>query len=745
MQQILIDFAYNRWPAVLLALVPALLNIGLLFYIQFFMPRRRINTIFSIFIIALILWQTLDMLMRLSRTEETSRMWDAVLCIGWISVGPLGLHFTLTYTGRKKFISTSGGLALLYLPVLLASAVYTVKIDERHFFFNQSLGWISAHNETMLDRVLSYSLAVYAVVFCALLYAYAFRLRKNRLKSSQAMLMASGMAIPIIQGLITQIVLPAFHRELALPITSTFMCFFSGAAVIALSRGNLYDVNEYLEPGMLINRLKQIIFTISPDGSVQYMNKEGLAVLGIKNRYFQDYHYHRLFASDTDFKKLDDNCIDQCAYGAAVEHYPARIVGKDLKIFDVLLSATPIISNGILEGIMLVAHDVTELRTTEKEKEANLAIFSNMVSYMQAGVLIEDENRRIFTVNQEFCGILGFGEGVDELVGESFPEQAENLKFNFSKPTEFISRMNELIARGRPCKFEELTLMDGRFLERDYSPIHSADGRFIGHLWIYRDITARKRSEEEMLLKNLELEKVNNELDRFVYSASHDIRAPLRSIIGLVNISEKEKNLADVRQNLAMIRRSVVKLDKFTLNLVHFSRNTKLEVANELIDISQLLQIAVRNAIEGTGVEHVTVTTKIEQLAELYSDNDRLKTVIQNLVTNALAFHDSYKQHPSVSIFVKVNFDSAIIEVQDNGIGISAEHHQRIFEMFFRASQLTMGSGLGLYISREIVHKLKGTIKVYSSLGEGSRFLLSVPNNKMTLAAAEAESGYMAK
>jgi PAS domain S-box-containing protein len=742
MQQILIDFAVNRWPAVLLALVPALLNIGLLFYIQFFMPRRRVNTMLSLFIITLVLWQVLDILMRLSRTEETSRMWDAVLCIGWISAGPIGLHFTLIYTGRKKFISTSAGMALLYLPVVLISSLYTVKVDERRFFFNSSLGWISAHNETVLDKFISYSIAAFAITFCVMLFFHAYKLRFNPEKKRQALLMACGMAIPIIQGLITQIILPAINRKYALPVTSTFMSFFSGATVIALSKGNLYDVNEYIEPGKLINRLREIIFTISPEGMVQYMNNEGQKNLYLSDKSFRDIHYSKLFAPQTNLQDIEENCIRACIRGDLVENFVARLAGRKREM-DVLLSASAIISNGILEGIMFVAHNVTELRDSEREREASLAIFSNTVNNMQAGVLIEDENRKVFNVNQELCTIFGFNGSPQEMVGMDCAETIDHFKFIFSHPTYFINRIAELITEKRPCKFEELTLLDGRFLERDYSPIFTSEGVFIGHLWIYRDVTARKIAEEEMKVKNMELEKVNSELDRFVYSASHDIRAPLRSILGLINLAESESNPDDVGQHLALMRKSIAKLDKFTLDLVHYSRNTKLEVFRMPVDFNQLIQKAINLAVESTGYSNVEYSMDIPPHPGFISDPDRLKTVLQNIITNAFAFYDSCKPRPYVRIKASFADNIAQITVEDNGIGISQEHHPRLFDMFFRASQLTIGSGLGLYISKEIMNKLNGQITVDSRVGEGSSFTLHIPD--MQLSAQNNGARYIAK
>jgi signal transduction histidine kinase/ligand-binding sensor domain-containing protein len=222
--------------------------------------------------------------------------------------------------------------------------------------------------------------------------------------------------------------------------------------------------------------------------------------------------------------------------------------------------------------------------------------------------------------------------------------------------------------------------------------------------------------------RNVELRKVNSELDKFVYSASHDLRAPLSSIMGLVNIARQDPEVANKDNYLNLIEKSVKKLDGFIKDIIDFSRNARMDVDRQEISFDNL----IREVLDD--LKYLDESNKILRLISVkgnglfYGDAKRLKVILSNLISNAIKYHNLNTKSPFVEINVDYNDKIAVIKVIDNGSGIPEQHIDKIFKMFYRASDKSQGSGLGLYIVKETVERIKGKINVSSELGKGTTF-----------------------
>lgn len=239
------------------------------------------------------------------------------------------------------------------------------------------------------------------------------------------------------------------------------------------------------------------------------------------------------------------------------------------------------------------------------------------------------------------------------------------------------------------------------------------------------DIEDRKRAEEEILSKNFQLAKTNEELDRFVYSASHDMRAPLTSLLGLINISEKTNNVDELHAYLQMMKGRIKTMEGFIREVTDYSRNTRLDLALEKTDLEEVIVEVTQNLSYMTG----KIRIEIDLLAKitLLTDPGRLKVILNNLVSNAYKYHRLDQPDPYIRFSAYRDNNRVVISIADNGLGIEPDYHQKIFDMFFRASVKSEGSGLGLYIVRETLQKLGGSIWVESIPGEGSTFTFEVP------------------
>jgi len=227
--------------------------------------------------------------------------------------------------------------------------------------------------------------------------------------------------------------------------------------------------------------------------------------------------------------------------------------------------------------------------------------------------------------------------------------------------------------------------------------------------------------------KNTILKKANEELDRFVYSASHDLRSPLMSILGLIMLMKKENDPAQLLNYTELIEDRVNKLDSFIKEIIEYSRNARTEVVTELVDLRELTDTIIEDHEYHESARKINFRNEVNNLSPIRTDKQRLKVIFNNLVSNAIKYHDFSKEKPEICFRGKEVNGNIHISIIDNGSGIREEDKERIFDMFYRGSEKSDGTGLGLYIAKEIADKLQGSIILKTEFGHGSEFILTLP------------------
>ncbi|NOS55560.1 MAG: HAMP domain-containing histidine kinase [Cyclobacteriaceae bacterium] len=236
------------------------------------------------------------------------------------------------------------------------------------------------------------------------------------------------------------------------------------------------------------------------------------------------------------------------------------------------------------------------------------------------------------------------------------------------------------------------------------------------------------RNNAITLEQNEELKRVNHELDKFVYSASHDLSAPLKSIAGLIQITKMESPPTVVNQYLDLMHKSVSKLETFIQDIVNYSRNSRMPIKHEKIDVSSLVKSIWEDHLYYTKQQSKIELQLEDHLSSFYSDETRLRIIFNNLLSNAIKFHlEEERERPYVKVVAQEHDRAYVFEVVDNGRGMNAEIRDNIFKMFFRGSPSIPGSGLGLYILKESVEKLNGVVGVESEVDKGSSFKIRIP------------------
>lgn len=236
---------------------------------------------------------------------------------------------------------------------------------------------------------------------------------------------------------------------------------------------------------------------------------------------------------------------------------------------------------------------------------------------------------------------------------------------------------------------------------------------------------------EEAKKQNVLLVQANSELDKFVYSVSHDLRAPLSSMKGVIEISEEETSDEILLTNFSLLKGSIKKLDAFIQDILEYSRNSRMEVKKQEVNFKEMLEDICRDLkhMSSQSKKQVELTYSIINEKKIISDRTRINIVLNNLISNAIRYQNPDSDSPFVKVHIDMGEKDTSIEVVDNGIGISKENQDKIFGMFYRISENSVGSGLGLYLVKEVIEKLDGQIDVESSIGVGSKFKIKIPNN----------------
>ncbi len=386
----------------------------------------------------------------------------------------------------------------------------------------------------------------------------------------------------------------------------------------------------------------------------------------------------------------------------------------------------------IRKGIIL---DITDRKLREYQAEAiskkNETMFTQLFDSAPMGVVLLSATGQIELVNQGFREMFGYdlatlkGMNLNDFI---VPDELKNEGINLNNLITDNKTVNVVTRR----KHRSGSLVDVLL----YGVPVMLDHKTIGIYGVYVDITERKKVEEELKVRN-------TELDNFVYKVSHDLRAPLSSILGLVNLARLPGNHDNPMDYINIIGRKVEDLDHFISDVLSHSKNLKMDVSHALVDFNAIISKTFVDLNYLEGASDVMVYRRVDD-GEFFSDPWRISEIFRNLVSNAIKYRQTEATNPEIRIEVNIRDVRTEIIFADNGIGIEKENLGKIFEMFYRATEQSDGSGIGLYIVKNAVEKLRGTISVNSEVGVGTTFTIILPN-RSTKGATENPAYFVAQ
>ncbi|GAB3007603.1 hypothetical protein GCM10027051_04470 [Niabella terrae] len=239
------------------------------------------------------------------------------------------------------------------------------------------------------------------------------------------------------------------------------------------------------------------------------------------------------------------------------------------------------------------------------------------------------------------------------------------------------------------------------------------------------------RTRTELKEKVVELQKTNDELNRFIYSISHELRAPLASALGVINLAKLERVYTESEKSheyWALMEECCNKLDYNITNTLQYYKNSRYRQINEPVDFTELTQsLIVLHKRANNIQEEIDIKVNVDQQLPFHSDLFRVEVILGNLISNAIKYQRLEEAHKWIQIDIKVTQLEVIIKIIDNGVGILNEHLSKIFTQFFKGKN-QIGTGLGLFIVREALTKLNGDISVQSVVNQGTTFTIRLPN-----------------
>ncbi len=381
---------------------------------------------------------------------------------------------------------------------------------------------------------------------------------------------------------------------------------------------------------------------------------------------------------------------------------------------------------GVIIGTQGIFWDITDRKRAEEALIQERYLMDSLMDNVPDNIYFKDANSRFTKINRALTRGFGLDDPAKALGKTDFDFFTEE----HARPA--FEDEQEIMRSGRPlvAKEEEETWSDGkvRWVSTTKMPLRDEKGKVIGTFGVSRDITDRKRAEQQLKRTAEELARSNAELEQFAYVASHDLQEPLRMVASYTQLLArryKEKLDQDADEFIHYIVDGATRMQKLINDLLAYSRVGTRGKAFEPTDCEALLERSLANlqmAVEESGA----VVTH-DPLPTVTADPTQLGQLFQNLLGNAIKFHG--EKPPRLHVAARRRGKEWTFFVRDNGIGIDAEYAERIFVIFQRLHHRRdySGTGIGLAICKKIVERHGGRIWVESQPGKGSTFYFTIP------------------
>ena len=458
---------------------------------------------------------------------------------------------------------------------------------------------------------------------------------------------------------------------------------------------------------------------LTTDGELVRVNQAFSEVAGFHSEDFVSFKFTSIVHPDDVYMFVEgDGGMSDQKREYQVEN---RFVKKNGEILYAITKVALIVdSKGNPHQKLIQIVDITNRKKAENDLISSQNKLHQAQSFAHLGNWELDINTSNIFASEEVYNIYGHQNKtllntLDDFLSPITPNHKERVKKSFY---DFIN--------GRKKEFNE-----------EYKIVRSDDGKLVAvqtkaeivvnnhgepvmALGTIQDITERKIIEEELKTRN-------DELTNFVYKVSHDLRSPLLSISGLINLLKSSPPEDDKKKYMTLIEGRVKRLDTFIMDILTHSKNLYTDIYIEKIDFQSIINNAFKELSYLENAPKIQTQINVPK-KEFYSDRQRLVDIFRNLISNSIQYIHPSKKINFIHIDVSISDRYASIVIEDNGLGIEKSVIPKIFTMFYRGIEISNGSGIGLYIVKQTVEKLGGNISVESVVSEGSKFFVTLPN-----------------
>lgn len=503
---------------------------------------------------------------------------------------------------------------------------------------------------------------------------------------------------------------------------------------------------------MLLTNLEAGVVVHAPDTSIVLNNKRASELLGLS-----DAQLAGKLAIDPEWKFIHENNVP-----FQLEEYPVnKIVATKKAIKNLMLGVLrpatkdivwlvvngfPVLNQkGDLEEVLISFIDITERKNAEEALFESYAFMQSIIEQSPHPMWISDEKGTLIRINPACCNLLHINS--EEVIGKYTIFQD-----NIIEEQGFMPDVKAVFEQGKTARFEliyESTKLKSLHLKEKavvtlsvtIFPIKDKYGKITNAAIQHVDITEKKLAEEEIQKLNqglelrvhqrtTQLEIANKEMESFIYSVSHDLRAPLRSIMGFSQIISKRHKASlneEGTEYFGYILEASNNMANLIEDLLSFSRLAKTLVDKESIPLDEVLQSVIQNLTQDILEKNAKIILP-DKMPIIKGDRSLLGQIFTNLIQNAIMYHREGID-PEIIFSIVEDNENMIVRVKDNSSGIPEEHHEKIFNIFQRlhSNDKYPGTGIGLSIVKKAVAAHGGSITVESEVGTGSTFSVKLP------------------
>jgi signal transduction histidine kinase/sensor domain CHASE-containing protein/ActR/RegA family two-component response regulator len=383
-----------------------------------------------------------------------------------------------------------------------------------------------------------------------------------------------------------------------------------------------------------------------------------------------------------------------------------------------------------INGVILTFKDVSELQEQRSKLIETNSFINSLIQNLNSGILFVDNNGIVQWVNKKLTRMLGKDFSAENMINTPDYQHRKKFSLLLENSDEFNRKVDKIIDERRDVSGEVLKFKDGRVLLLDHVLV-TVDGEYKGNLWQFTEVTDKINFERSLLLAKEEAEKANKIKSEFIAKISHELRTPLNGMMGFAQLL-----LYENKQPLNKIQKENVKeiLHAGTLltNLINDMLNISqieagmLRVELKRMEVISILKESINLMTPYAKEKRISVEMILDNCKDTFImvDPVRFNQVLFNLVSNGIKYN---KPNGKLYIYCESDETNIFIHFKDNGIGIEQENLELIFEPFTRLDENKEGSGIGLFLVKQLIEQMNGHIAVSSELGKGSTFTISFP------------------